>query len=311
LTSDFEAGLLPELKEAIPDLVSEAKLSGLGKDWVANLYSATQGIVIEACSRNVVRTGKTKSSIQHYEKFYSMLLKLIDIKAKHPAFKPLMLWKNLIPAHSTDLALCSSWGVYVLSHEDFRIRDVIEGSSASTVNRKSVSYLIRRGDPSVTPRWRWLAGERKGEIVALLEKRAIGSIEIGNAIGLRHRGTVARLLRELEKSGSIHRLEPGYARGVGAIYGVSESQLGDAEKMIFKSYGQQRRKNRISQRTVELLEDEGPLGYMQIRRRLEERWGFTVSRESLVGILSKSLVRKGLVNAAGAPKRRIYSFGRS
>jgi transposase len=308
MPSDFEIALLPNLRHAIPDLLPEYPIEGKGKHWVANLYSKKRSIVIEACSRNVVRTGKGRTSIQHYDKFYAMVMKLADIKQKHPSIKPIMIWKNLIPAYSTDLGLCTAWGVYVQSNEDLNLESILDGKEVGYVNRRALQFLIRRTD-TFKPRWRWLVAERPNDIVNQLETRAMGTKEIAGAIGVdyaTHKSSLSKMLRELESEGRIMKLAPGYVAGKGAIYGVDSKQLDALERETFGIYGTHKRRERIGQRIVQLLNKEGPMDYKQVQSKLSQEWGIDATRETVVGTLSKFLLKRGLVYRKGGPKAYIY-----
>ena len=309
LTSEFEAALLPELKRAMPDLAAEQQLKGKGKSWLVDLCSKEADLVIEASSRNVVRTGKKREGIQHYEKFYSMLLKLIDIKAAHPSIRPVMVWKNQIPAHSTDLMLCSEWGVYVMSHKDLAIGRVLAGEPPASVNRDSVRFLSRRNE-EVKPRWRWLVEQRRNAIVEMLTVAPMGFIEIERALGYRHTRTyspIRHMVLDLVREGKILKLSPGYARQYGAIYGTDPRQLFRFESDHFEEYKRHKRKDQLAALIMQLLRLDGPMGYRQIQLGLQRRWKIQASREELTGLLSKRLVRKGFVKSEGPPKRAIYS----
>ena len=308
MPSDFEKGLLTELREIVPDLQPEQRIDGRGRAWLANLYSKRQDLVVEACSRHVVRTGRSKSGIQHYEKFHSMLLKLIDIKARNAKIKPIMIWQDFIPAFSTDMALCSEWGVFVVSRKDLRFKDIVRGATPEVVNKASLRFLIRR-NPAGAPRWRWLSDERRKAVVALLRTRAMGAKDIADAIGINfssRRAELSALLRTLESEGSVHRLMPGFVRGHGAIYGTSAGQLDEIEGKLFGSYKDHKRKQRLAVRIMELLRLEGPSTYLEIMARLQEKWGIQSERDVVVGILIKNLRRKGLVKTVGIPKHLRY-----
>lgn len=312
MASEFEAALLPELKRVMPDLVAEQLLKGKGKNWLVDLYSKEADLAIEASSRNIVRTGKKKGSIQHNEKFYSMLLKLIDIKAARPSIRPVMMWKNQIPAHSTDLRLCSEWGVFVMSHKGLNIGRVLAGESPASVNRDSVWFLSRRNE-EVTPRWRWLAEQRKESVVEMLKLAPMGFIEIERALGYKHIGPyspIRDMIQDLVHEGKILKLTPGYVRGYGAIYGTDPDQLSRFESEHFDEYKRHKRKDQLGLLIVQLLRIDGPMGYRQVQLGLQSRWKIQTSREELTGILSKRLVRKGLVKSEGPPKRVVYSVVR-
>lgn len=300
---------MPELKRHIPDLMAEQLLKGKGKSWLVDLYSKNADLVIEASSRNVVRTGKKKGSIQHYEKFCSMLLKLIDIKAAYPSIRPVMIWKNQIPAHSTDLGLCSEWGVFVMSHKDLNVRRVLAGESPASVNKTSTLYLSRRSD-KVEPRWRWLVEQRKKAIVEMLKLAPMGFIEIERALGYKHvrvYSPIRSMIRTLVHEGKILKLSVGYARGYGAVYGTVPGQLSQFDSEHFEEYKRHKRKDQLAALVMQLLNLAGPMGYRQIQLGLQTRWKIQTSREELTGLLNKRLVRKGLVRAVGPPKKTIYS----
>ena len=313
LPSEFEAGLLPSLKQLIPDLTAEKIMKGRGKTWRVDLYSEAEKLAIEASSRNITRNGKSKSSIQHYDKFYAMALKLIDIRASSPRIKAVMLWKDHIPAYSTDLRLCSEWGLFVMSHRNFDIRRVLSGESPGSVNKSSVDFLIRRKEDAA-PRWRWLAEERKKEIAAMLQSNAMALTEIERTLGMQRlsgQSRISDMLQHLVKEGKVMKLTPGYVRGYGAVYGTSAGQLQRFDAEHLDEYKSHKRRKQLAEMVLSLLKEDGTLGYREIQQRLQTKWKVQVGREELVGILNMRLVRKGLVLRAGLPKRLVYSAASS
>jgi hypothetical protein len=299
LPSDYEVGLLQTLKKSVPDLVPEFQLEGKGKSWIANLYSDSRHLVVEACSRKVKRTGRDKNSVQHIEKFYSMLLKLIDMKSGNPKLTPVMIWSDLVPASSRDLQLASRWGVYVLSGRDLRFDDIWQ-MSPEGVNRSTLNHLIRRTDGAV-PRWHWVHAEQKILIEQILQQRASTTnrlvAELGLELNKHNRMKVSGMLKALIQEGKVKKLIPGHVTGEGIVLGTNDGQLAEVEGSFFDKYHGRKRRTRLSHYVLMILADEQGLNNVEIAKRLHARWQITASRNEIAGLLGSRLVREGKVHA--------------
>ncbi len=275
MPSDFEHGLLESLRKRIPDLRAEVKIEGKGKQWMANLFSEKYALVIEGSNRRIKRHGSGNQGIQHIEKFHSMLLKLIDIKSRDPAVRPVMVWQDLIPATSNDLKLCSRWGVYVLSYGDFRISQVLEDNPVTEVNKAALAYLVRR-NADVKPRWAWLRQEERENLIATLGERAMTTRDIAGFLGLDYNRTsqdrVRDLMIKLIAEGGALKLLPGFSQGIGAVFGTLESQLVELEPSLFPFYKDHKLRKRLGSWILWLLSQEPGLTHNQISLRLQTRW---------------------------------------
>jgi transposase len=295
----YWAAAFSRLREVAPDMVAGHELLGLGRKWFVSMYSEKEKLVVEICGSEVPPGKRDTNAARQYEKFQSVLLKLVDIRARDRTIKAVMAWKGMIPAHPVDVGLCTAWGVYVVSGRKAPWKDIINGAPPSAVNRNAIPFLTRKRD---APRqgMRWLTEERRRTVVELLKQSAMGTREIAEAIGLdyvSHRAEVSSILRELEREGIVRRLMPGYVRGIGAIYGTDKTQLDTLEKGLFRRYRQGKRTQRIAERVLQLLREEGRMTYAEILRRLQERWGIATDRNVLVAILVKNLRRRGLVRS--------------
>jgi hypothetical protein len=301
LTSDFEAGLFQDLRKKVPDLVPEFRLNGKGKSWVVNLYSEDRKLVIEACSRTVKRTGRDKSSIQHTEKFYSMLLKLIDIKGGNPDVIPVMIWSNLVPAGSRDLQLASKWGVYVLSSRDLRLEDVWK-ASPEAVNQNTLSHLIRRiSDAELKPRWHWIHSEQKLLIEQILKDRASTTNRLVEDLGLEpnssNRIKVVGIVHDLIKEGKARKLLVGHVTGEGIVCGTDESQLEKIEGSLFEKYHAEKRRARLSHYALTVLTDKRGLNAKEVAEALNRRWHIQATISEMGGLLGRRLSKEGKIHA--------------
>ncbi len=299
MPSEYEVGLLEALKKTVPDLIPEYPIQGKGKSWVANLYSESRKLVIEACSRRVKHTGRNKSSVQHVEKFYSMLLKLIDMKSGNHELTPVMIWSDLVPASSRDLQLASSWGVYVLSGRDLSLDAVLQ-KAPDEVNQATLSHLIRKASDGL-PRWHWVYAEQKRLVEQILQERASTTSRLVTELGLepskRNRSKVAGIVEALIKEGKIRKLIPGHVAGEGIVIGTDEGQLVKIEGSLFDKYHDEKRRTRLAHYVLMLLTHEQGLNAGEISNRLYARWQITANRHEVAGVLGSRLVKEGKVYA--------------
>jgi hypothetical protein len=308
LTSDFEIGLLQSLRKKIPDLVAEFPIQGKGKAWVANLYSDSRKLVIEASSRKVKRTGRSGGSIQHIEKFYSMLLKLIDMKSANPEILPVMIWSDLVPAYSRDLQMASKWGIYILSNRSL-VLDDIWTKSPEAVNQDTLSHLIRRSTDG-KPRWHWIWEEQRNLIEQTLRERASTTNRLVHDLGLElttsSRTKVRGIVGKLVKQGKVKRLLPGHIAGEGAVYGTDQAQLAGIEGSLFDKYKGEKRRLRLCHYMLLTLKDEEGLNAKEVRQRLYKKWRIDASAAEVSSLLSRRLPKEKAVYADHASAKTRY-----
>jgi hypothetical protein len=308
MTSDFEAGLLQYLRSDVPDLVPEFRIEGMGKSWVANLYSESRKLVIEACSRKVKRTGREGSSIQHIEKFYSMLLKLIDMKARNPDITPVMIWSDLVPASSWDLQLASKWGVYVLSNRKLLFNEIWLRSPDS-INQSTLAHLIRKSEDA-KPRWAWILSEEARMIERILAERASTPDRLLGELGLEasksNRDKVRGMLNKLLKQGKIRKLLPGHIDGEGGVYGTNDAQLSLIEGTLFDKYHGEKRRRRLCHYILMVIDGEQGLNAREVTITLQRKWQIRATSAEVGALLGRRPSLKGTIYADHSSRTTRY-----
>jgi len=295
-SSVFEKPLIELVQDIISDIEPEVSIDGYGKKWIANLYSKQQKIVIEACSRKVVRRGITGSSLGVlHERFHALLFKLIDIKANNPEIRAVMLWGGSIPCTSMDLAACSKWGIYVLTIWNIhRLNDVLNNVPPEEVNRDSLNYISRKKDRE-RPKWLWLADERKKLILEMLEKQPLTGAEIAEQLGVDYYRVCRFYLQDLLRKGLIKRLIR-LGKGHASLYGISDKQLDQLPLgRLNELLTGKKRVDFLKGKIIDLLHKNNVMNFRELCENL-----YPFSWHEVQGALS-DLHRKGVVRKVGPP----------